>query len=93
MRTGIEPLELPEIPLQPHQPLSAGTDAGALRYTEVLGSAKDFVVALLVQLEEDAAPVAAVYDAETAPLRLSGHSDKRAGTIFQKTQPIDTLHV
>ena len=53
MRSGREPLQLSEVPLQPNQPLSAGTDAGALRDPEVFGPADDFVVALLVQPEAD----------------------------------------
>ena len=82
MRAWIETFQLPEIPLQPHQPLSAGADAGTLRYPEVLGPAEDLVVALLVQLEEDAPTVAAVHDAETPALRLRGNPDESAKSFI-----------
>ena len=94
MRTGKKPLQLSDIPLKPHKPLPAGTDPGALRYPEVLGSTENCVVALLVQLEEDTTAVAAVHDAETAALRLCGDSDKRAERIVCKVQKMhDTLNV
>ena len=76
MRAGIEAFQLPEIPLQPHQPLATGDDAGTLRYPEVLGPTEHLVVALLVQLEEDAMAVAAVHDPETAALRFRGDPDE-----------------
>ena len=82
MRAGIEAFQLPEIPLQPDQPLSAGADSGTLRYPEVLGPAEDLVIALLVQLEEYAPAVAAVHDAETAALRLRGDPDESAESFI-----------
>ena len=82
MRAGIETFQLPEIPLQPHQPLSAGADARTLRYPEVLGPAEDLVVSLLVQLEEDAPAVAAIHDAETPAFRLRGDADESAESLI-----------
>ena len=82
MRAGIEAFQLPEIPLQPHQPLSAGADSGTLRYPQVLGPAEDLVVALLVQLEEDSTAVAAVHDAETPAFRLRGDADESAESFI-----------